>query len=197
LDIIQLDFTDNLPAAFICAAIECWEGQYTQIDMKGDNDFLEASTKLIENILSSFEEAEKTLLIFFFQLSKRAQMWLEIERPDDKNPDKLMQAVHECITKGRIIKPSEADLLFPPPQERSGDVNIDEASLVLHFLAHSLDPERISDIAPSFLNFAVTSQGIVIPEQQRRPLLKWCLEEGLPSILSDRQPKNISDYLYS
>lgn len=196
LNTISLDPSDNLPSSFASAISECWEGQYLHIDINGRDDFLDASRRLIESFLSSFNDKKKALLVFFFELSKYAKVWLDMERPNDENPAKLMHAVHECISKDLVIKSSVADLIFPPPQKRSGNVNIDDAYLVLHFLAHSMDLDRISELAPSFLNFAVTSYGIVIPEQQRRPLLKWCLEEGLPSALSNRTAQNIDVYLY-
>lgn len=192
---ISLDPRDNLPSSFVLVINECWEGRYKDIDIDGYDDFLDASRKLVESFLTSFDN-KKLLLVFFFELSKYAKLWLDIERPDDENPTKLIQIVNDCISKDLIIKSSEADLVFPPLQKSTGDINIDEAYLVLYFLAHALDLEHISDFAPSFLNFAITSHGIVIPEQQRRPLLKWCLEEGLPSALSNRTPKDIANYLY-
>ena len=177
---LRLNPQDGIPPQLELVFQACWERRYIDIDLDGREDFAMAAKAVIDSFVSCFGNgAERPLLAFFIALSKRAQMWLSLDKPDDHNPATLIEIATNSLTTGRIISPTEADHILPPQQQRSGDICADEAYLVLRFLAHSLNPTKLRELAVPFLEHALTSCGIVIPEGQRRNLLRWCLEEGL------------------
>ena len=194
---LQLNPQDAIPPALEAVFQACWSRRYIDIDLDGHEDFSMAAQAIVDGFVSSFGEgAERPLLAFFIALSKKAQMWLRLSRPKDKNPARLMKTATHCLTTGHILSAAEADQILPPQEQKSSDINADEAYVALRFLAHSLDPIQLRALAVPFLEYALTSYAIVIPEGQRRNVLQWCLEEGLPAVWANRKPNDVGEYLY-
>jgi hypothetical protein len=197
LDDLRFNPQDNLPADLESELWLCWRGKYAELDLEGQDDFIHAARRLITAFLSSVgDRSERALLVFFISLAERAEMWLLLERPDNPDPARAIAAAKACLTSNCVISAEEADCILPPQKRQSGNLAADEAYLVLRYLVRCLDPAQLRELAPSFLDHAVMSHGIVIPEGQRRLVLRWCLEEGLPAAFSNRKSRSLSAYLY-
>ena len=189
----------NIPPSLDNLFQMIWNNQYLEIDQRKGAELKIMIRKIVDQLHFLFgKEAEVIIERLFYFFIKRAKMWLEVEGVKDENIELLVQQINNSIKTGNRLTLEENTIKSILSKVENNDYQLNEALYLIKLFASLIYGKFGSKllIEEIFL-FSLTTYSVVLAEKQRRILLKWILEEGLPSICLGKQTIPIEDFLYT